>query len=68
MALQIKRVFKIDGKDVPDQYPGLTPDRAKKMMVDQYPSIINSTWTERIDEAAGILYVEFSGNVVGTRG
>lgn len=68
MATQIKRVFKIEGKEVEDQYPTLTPDRAKKMMVDTYPSIINSTWTERIDEAKGILYVEFSGNVVGTRG
>lgn len=66
MATQIKRIFKIEGKEVEDQYPTLTPDRAKKMMCDTYPSIINSTWTERIDN--GVLYVEFSDNVVGTRG
>lgn len=65
---QLKRVFKIGGKEVADDYPTLTPERAKKFLVEQYPDILNSSWSEKIDEEKGILTVEFSGNVVGTRG
>jgi PRTRC genetic system protein C len=64
----LKRVFVIGGKEVVDQYPSLSPDHAKKMLVDDYPDIINSSWTQSMDEAKGILSVVFSTNVVGTRG
>ena len=63
----LKRVFMIKGVEVADQYPTLAPDAAKKMMLDEHPDIINSSWSQRMDEKKGILYITFSGNVVGTR-
>jgi PRTRC genetic system protein C len=64
----LKRVFIIGGKEVADQYPSLPPDQAKKMLVDDYPEIINSSWTQSMDEEKGVLQITFTGNVVGTRG
>jgi PRTRC genetic system protein C len=65
---RLKRIFIIGGKEVEDQYPALTPDQAKKMLVDKYPDIINSAWTQKLDEAKGELKIIFSGNTVGVRG
>lgn len=65
---QLKRVFIIDGKEVKDSYPMLTPEQAKKMMVDDYPDIINASYTQTLDEANGVLKIVFAKNTVGTRG
>lgn len=46
----------------------LTPEQAKKMMVDDYPDIINASYTQKIDEATGTLKIIFASNTVGTRG
>jgi len=65
---QLKRIFIIDGKEVKDSYPMLTPEQAKKMMVDDYPDIINANYTQTLDEANGVLKIVFAKNTVGTRG
>lgn len=46
----------------------LTPEQAKKMMVDDYPDIINANYTQTLDEANGVLKIVFAKNTVGTRG
>lgn len=65
---QLKRVFVIAGVEVKDDYPTFTPDQAKKMMVDDYPDIINASYTQNMDEVNGVLKIIFASNTVGTRG
>ena len=66
--MQLKRVFVIAGKEVKDEWPNLSPEVAKKVMVDKYPDIINASWTQQIDEKSGLLKIIFASNTVGTRG
>jgi PRTRC genetic system protein C len=63
-----KRIFVIEGKEVEDFYPGLTPEQAKKMMVEEYSNIINASYTQTLDEEKGVLKIVFAQNTVGTRG
>ena len=61
-------MFVIAGKEIKDDYPMLTPEQAKKMMVDDYPDIINASYTSQLDEENGVLKIIFASNTVGTRG
>lgn len=63
---RMKREFIIDGKTVNDSWPALSPDEAKKFLSEDYPDVLNSSYTENIKDNK--LIITFGKATVGTRG